>query len=181
MIKLESFFADPSIDQAARDAAEATDRAYRSGLADGRAAQANAEAAALTEAMRNLAAELAGEDSRRAALRHEAVLTLAPILTAILDAMAPTGTSERLERSLVEELSRLAQMAPPMTCRVACAAEMRPVVERCAEAAGLTALEIVERPLGDVLHLSLHGGHIEFSQGAVAEAIRELIREIQED
>lgn len=181
VIRLESFFADRQPDYRAEAEAAAANRAYQAGLAAGRAAQVSDDTASMIVAMRGLAAALADGEASRAALRRQAVQALAPVLTAILDALAPAAASARLERSLLAELERLAQAAPPLSCHITCAPEMRPLIEDCAATAGLTAITFDDAPADRPIHLSLQGGHIEFSQEAVAQSIRALIREIQED
>lgn len=181
VITFESFAPESAASRTARLASQAADQAYRTGFADGRAAQSSDEAAALIQAIREMAQELSQEDRRRAALRQEAVRALSPILSAILDAVAAPGMAARLETTLIEELARLAQSAPAMTCHVTCPSHLRPHVERCAREAGLEGLEIIEKSAGSALHLSLQGGQIEFSQERVLDTIRALIREIQED
>ena len=172
----------PSASNAATAAVSAAlDEAYTRGMADGRVAQRDDDLVALSEALQHLAEELAAHEIRRAELRHEAVVALSPLLSAIVDAVAPSGVAQRLERDLLAELERLAGQVPPTTCRIACPPALRDLVERCVDQAGLTAVEIVEQPLGDSLQLSLQGGHIEFSQERLTRSLRQLIAEIQED
>lgn len=182
VIKLESFAPASSMSRVAVAAARAAlDEAYERGIADGRIAQRDGETIALTAAMAELAKQLAADELRRNELRQEAVKALAPLLSAVLDAVAPLGTAARLERDLADELARLARQIPPTSCQIACSAEMRPLVERCAAAADLPAVGIVEQPLGQTVRLSLQGGHVEFSQDQIVQSLRRLIAEIQED
>ncbi|MDO5632027.1 MAG: hypothetical protein Q4G22_09325 [Paracoccus sp. (in: a-proteobacteria)] len=182
VLKLESFTPVGSMSRVAAAAARAAlDEAYQRGVVDGRSAQHNSETAALTAALQEMAQQIAADETRRTELRREAVAALAPILSAMLDAIVPIGTARRLEQDLVGELTRLARQTPPVVCQVACSSEMRPMVERCAADAGMTAIDIIEQPLGQSLHLNLSGGHIEFSQDQVVQSVRRLIAEIQED
>ncbi|MDO5704163.1 MAG: hypothetical protein Q4G49_03700 [Paracoccus sp. (in: a-proteobacteria)] len=182
VIKLESFSPAANMARVAASAARAAlDDAYARGMADGRAARQESETVALTAALRELSQQITGDEVRRTALRHEAVAALSPILTAMLDAVAPLGTAQRLEQDLVTELSRLAQQVSPMICHITCAPALRALVERCASEAGLTGIEITEQPLGRSVKLNITGGHIEFSHDQVVQSVRRLIAEIQED
>lgn len=182
VIKLESFSPAANMARVAASAARAAlDDAYARGLADGRADRQESETVALTAALRELSQQIADHDTQRAALRQEAVTALSPILTAMLDAVAPLGMAQRLEQDLITELSRLAQQTPPMICHITCAPALRTLVERCASEAGLTGIEITEQPLEQSVNVQIAGGHIEFSHDQIVQSVRRLIAEIQED
>lgn len=155
------------------------DIAYADGLADGHAQRQDKELQSLHSGLERLAEALVLDDKRRAELREEAVLALAPILTAILDVLAPSASSRRMEEALLAELRRLASLAAPVRCRIACDPALRDMIERCLKAAGLDQIQL-DNGENDLIRLSLEGGRIEFSPDRVAQDIRSLIAEITE-
>ena len=84
----------------------------------------------LNAGLDRLARALADDEARRADLRREAVEALAPILTQILDCLAPAAQSRRLEEALTEELLRLSRAAPPLRASIACGPSLRAMSPR---------------------------------------------------
>lgn len=181
MFRLESFSS-----ALADQGAEATfsrqdlDQAYSDGFADARAQSRDEELHALCDSLRRLAAGLADDDARRTQMRQEAVEALSPILTQILDVMAPPLASRRLEEALRAELDRLAQRSSTLTARIACSDSLRPLVERCLEHSGLAGIEI-DAMSANRITVTVAGGRIELDPQAIALQIRALIAEIKED
>lgn len=159
---------------------EAVDNAFAEGLAQGLARKDDDELRNLGAGLERLCRALGEDDERRAALRHEAVNALAPILNAILDSVAPAGGSARLEAALRNELSRLAQLSSPLRVRIACGPRLRGLVERCCAELGLSGLELTDFET-DRISLILQGGRIEVSPEKITEDIRALISELNED
>lgn len=177
LIKLESFSAGPGA--AVRFTRDAVDQAYRDGFGDGQRSGDENDRKLLAQKLTELAVQLADEEDRRRAVRAEAVQALTPILSEILESMAPSDQSKRLEDALTAELARLAQLAAPVHCRIDCPADLREMVDRCIAEAGLTSFDLNESG-GDRITLSLQGGRIEFDKAAIATGIRDLIAEIKE-
>lgn len=179
VIKLESFSAarrqaEPHFDRSALEAARAE------GLAEGLARREDEQLRSLRAGLERLAQALAEDELRRAELRSEAVASLGPILSSMLDALTPSLVSQRLERVLLAELERLAEQAPPLSAELTCGAALRPMVENCIKEAGLANIRITESP-DNHISLNLQGGRIVFSQDHMARQIRSLIDEIKQD
>ena len=179
VIKLESFSAarrqpEPSFDRADLEAARAE------GLAQGLARRDSEQLQGLRAGLDRLAQAMVDDAARRHAIRSEAVAALAPVLSAILDALTPAAASQRLERSLLAELERLADQTPPLCADLICGPDLRPMVERCIQQSGLQNIRIEERSDATV-SLNLQGGRIEFSQDSMTRQIRALIEEIKQD
>lgn len=155
------------------------DQAYADGYGAGKAEAYEAQAEALTRHLSELSQALAEDDSRRAVLRAEAVATLAPVLSQILDLVVPAGQSRRLEESLNAELMRLADQAPALKVRIACGPGLRTMVERCLSEHGLSGLMIDDIPAAKV-SIILEGGRIEISPEQVAQDLAALIADIKE-
>lgn len=180
-IKFESFAgADRSDRMASLFSRAQVDEAYQHGYGAGVAAAQRNDAASLTGALNGLARTLAEDEARSAALRDQAVRALLPILTEMLEAMAPKRQGRRLEEALAAELRALARASAPTRCQITCDAALRPMVERCAAEAGLADADITDAP-GDAVCVAVQGGRIEFSHDEAARQIRQLIAEIQED
>lgn len=181
MFKLESFSTtlpgqatDPVYDRSA------IDQAFADGVADGMSRKEDEQLRHLGAGLSRLAQALGDDAARREELRAEAVASLAPILEAILDGLAPAAESPRLEKALCDELTRLAQSARPLTARIACNQRLRGLVDRCLAEAGIEGIEIADCT-GDRISLSLQGGRIEFAPDRVTEDIRALISELRQD
>ena len=178
VLKLESF----GLSSVPREAQptfsrEALDQAYADGLADGLARQQDEQIRTLNVGLDRLARALAEDEARLAGLRREVVEALAPILTQILDCLAPPADSRRLEAALTEELLRLSRRAPPLRATIACGPALRAMVERCLADCGLADIDIAEAD-SERIALSLQGGRIELDPTDTAGAIRSLIAEI---
>lgn len=178
VLKLESFSAavaaqggSPALGR------EALEQAYADGLAEGLAHQQDEQVRTLSAGLDRLARGLAEDGARRDELRREAVEALAPILTQILDCLAPAAESRRLEAALNAELLRLSRMAPPLRATIACGPSLRAMVERCLAGCGLTGIEVADGEAGRIA-LLLQGGRIELEPARVAGDIRALIAEI---
>jgi hypothetical protein len=182
MFKLESF----SHPAATVEIAEVSfcrddvDQAYADGYAAGKSEAYESQAEELARHLSELSQTLAQDDSRRAVLRSEAVATLAPVLSQILDLVVPAGQSRRLEETLNAELIRLASQAPSLRVRIACGPGLRTMVERCLSENGLSGLVIDDIPAAKV-NIMLEGGRIEISPEQVAQNLAVLIADIKEE
>ena len=176
VIKLESFAS--TTPSAAIFTVAALEEAYREGYADGRADDRGQDMKALVLQIKALTDGMTDDSTRRAALRDEAVQTLSPILDQMIDALAPSTESARLERALTMELAQLAQRSTPLTCRIECGAADLPMVERCVAESGATGIQIDAKGAAGI-RVELQGGRIEFDPGRLAADIRALIAEIQ--
>lgn len=179
VIKLESFSsahrqAGPAFDSSDLEAARAE------GLAQGLAQRDSEQIRALRAGLDRLSEAMVDDDARRSQVRAEAVAGLAPVLSAILDALTPAAASQRLEQALLAELERLADQAPPLRTNLICGSDLRPMVDRCVKQSGLQNIQIEEHADAPI-SLSLQGGRIEFSQDRMARQIRALIDEIKQD
>ncbi|WP_347137957.1 hypothetical protein [Paracoccus sp. SSK6] len=178
VLKLESFSAAVAAQGAPLTfTREALDQAFADGLAEGIARQADEQARTLSAGLDRLARALADDEVRRAGLRREAVDALAPILSQILDCLAPAAESRRLEAALTEELLRLSRSAPPLRARIACGPSLRALVDRCLAETGLEGIDVSECE-GERISLALQGGRIDLEPASVAQGIRSLIAEI---
>ena len=179
LIKLESFTGLPGAGGSSSYTRDDLDLAFADGLAQGRAQRQDEDLQGVCSGMKHLADALSADEARRQELRADAVASLAPILSEMLDALVPSAQSQRMERSLVEELHRLSAQATPLHCRIACRPDLRAMVVRCLDEAGISGIELDDQP-GTCVSLSLEGGRIEFVPERVAENIRALIAEITE-
>ena len=181
MFKLESF-SNALTDRGAvvTFTQEDLDQAYADGRTDGRAQAEDADLRTLGAGLERLAESLAADESRRQQLRQEAVDALYPLLTQIVDLLAPPSSSRRLEEALRAELTHLAQRSQPVTARIACSDRLRALVDRCLGDAGLTGIE-VEPAASDRIVVTLQGGRIEITPETIAQDIRALLEEINED
>lgn len=143
-IRLDSFSAQltqPNGRQAL-DAAveEAFHRGHELGLNDGREASLDALTAALRDLQQqNLAASHLAADAQR-----EVTRMLAPVLSAIIDTLAPHASAERLQNALMQELMRMGEAALPRQLRIRCTPDLRPDVELCLAQLGSAESQIEE-------------------------------------
>lgn len=179
VIKLESFTRTGPYPDAAFDQ-QALDKAYADGLSEGLSRHEDEQMRNLGAGIARLTTALAEDGARRASLRSEAVTALLPLLGELLDALTPAPVSQRLERSLTEELTRLSRCSQPLRARIICNERLRAIVERSLAESGASGIEI-DTAETDHISLSLQGGRIEFSQDDMARQIRALIAEIRED
>lgn len=182
IFKLESFDHPPA--SPARPAMsydrDDLDQAFADGYATGKAEADGAHLTAFGARLAELAALVAQDEARRAALRAEAVAALSPILAQILDLMAPAAASRRLEEALLAELSRLAERVPPVRARITCPTPLRPLAEHCLKAAGAALIELDCRDDAE-LAIRLDGGRIEICPADAARELHALIAEIREE
>lgn len=178
--KLESFVPATQRQPVATFSREELDRSYADGLAEGRAQRESEESGRLMAALEHLSQALSDDEERRDKLRKEALSALFPLVAEIVDAVAPSIASERLERALADELERLAQTAPPVRARISCSEKLRELVETCISQSGMDQIE-VELVESDRVSVALAGGSIEFSQEKITRQVRELIDEVKED
>ncbi|MBM3603957.1 MAG: hypothetical protein FJX25_04180 [Alphaproteobacteria bacterium] len=181
MFKLESF----STAVAAREVEETftrqdLDQAYADGFAQAQALAEDAALRSLIEGLEQLSRSLADDEDRRRSLRQEAVDALAPILTQIVDLMAPPLTSRRLEDALRDELARLAARGTALAAQITCSEPLRALVDRCLADTGLSGITINPSP-ADQITVSLQGGRIELTPDTIARDIRAVLEELSED
>lgn len=124
---------DASMDQAFH-------RGYEQGLNDGRELSLDALTAALRELQQqSLASRHLTTDAQR-----QMAQTLAPVLSAIIDILAPRACAERLHSALMAELLQLAETALPRKLRIRCTPDLRPDVELCLARLENSAAQIEE-------------------------------------
>jgi hypothetical protein len=181
LFKLESF-SSAQTDQAPPMIFTQTDmdRAHAEGFAEARAQAVDAHLHALDDSLRQLARTMSDDETRRARLRSDAVQALGPILTQMLDLMAPPAASRRLEDALLGELTRLAQNSTPLVAKITCSDRLRGLVDRCLSQTGVQGVTVTTTP-NDVVTVTLQGGRIELKPETIARDIRALISEIAED
>lgn len=178
-IELESFTPDRRRETVQMFSQEELDNARAEGFSEGRTERENEETEQLRAGLEKLAGALSENDEQATRIRAEAVAVFIPLLSGIVDALAPSAASQRLEQALTEELNRLAREVPPVRAHISCSETLREQVENCITKSGLKQIE-VETTATDHVLLSLSGGSIEFSQEKLADQIRELIDEIKE-
>ncbi|CAM3436393.1 hypothetical protein PANO111632_18915 [Paracoccus nototheniae] len=181
MFKLESFSAPPpgrvvEVTYSRDD----LDQAFAQGQSLARAEAEDAGLRALGEGLDRLAESLSDDEARRHQLRQEAVAALAPILHQILDLMAPSRSSHRLEEALLTELEILAQRSAPLSARIACSDRLRPMVDYCLIKSGLAGI-LIDEISQDCVTLTLQGGRIDFVPDDIARDIRALMAEINQE
>lgn len=182
MFKLESFSSQPEQITPGEQvfSRDAVDQAYMDGYSAGQSDMREAQLAELSQAITMLAASLADDEARRANLRAEAVAVLMPLLSEILDVMAPVGVSQRLEQALSAELARLAERAAPLRARISCEQGLMAMVRDLLDRHGLDAIEIEQSQSAQVI-ITLEGGRIELDPERTAAEIAALIAEITQE
>ena len=182
MFKLESFSRQPEQITPGEQvfSRDAVDQAYMDGYGAGQSDTREAQLAELSQAIATLAASLVDDEARRAGLRAEAVALLMPLLSQILDAMAPAGVSQRLEQALAAELARLADRAAPLRARISCGPGLTAMVRDLLDRHGLDAIEIDQSQSAQVI-IALEGGRIELDPERTATEIAALIAEITQE
>ncbi|MBU2956819.1 hypothetical protein Q4511_14855 [Paracoccus sp. 1_MG-2023] len=178
VFRLESFGAtaapEPVFTRADLEAARAEGR--QAALAEAQAAQHRD----LTRALTELSAFIADDESRRRALRDEAVEALAPVLRQIVMVMAPLSASARMETALMAELNRISGEAPPLSAHITCSRDLRAMLDRCLAGTGLADITVTECDDGR-LDLILQGGRIGFDPERVTRDLLEILEDIQKD
>ncbi|MDB6178743.1 hypothetical protein PAF17_14695 [Paracoccus sp. Z330] len=153
------------------------DQAYIDGKAEGVATAVDEQLRNLDAGLTRLAEALKADDAYRRRIRCEAVTTLAPILDAIIDNLAPPASSRRMEEALKHELERLSDSASPLRAAICCGPRQMDLVRRCIQEHALDGIELAECE-GDRINLALEGGRIEISGEQIAEEIRALVSEL---
>lgn len=139
-IRLDSFSAQFVRPNPGAAVDEAFHRGHEKGLNEGREASLDALTAALRELhQQNLATRDLMTDAQR-----EMARTLAPVLSAIIDILAPHASGERLRDALMAELLRLGETTAPRRLRIRCTPDLRPDVELCLARLGGTDARIEE-------------------------------------
>lgn len=182
VIKLESFTSPPPEPEIPIGTffQEDIDHARAEGIAEGLAQYEDKSAASLCEALESLGKVLEISEDQREMIYKEAVSGLIPVLSEIVDALAPASISKRLERSLTDELTRIANLAEPVRVRLTCTDTLREMVEASVAQSGISEIEL-DTSTGDGISLSHTGGNIKFSQDKITTEIRRLIDEIKEE
>ena len=181
MFKLESFSNAPVDHAPPMIFTQADlDRAFAEGAEEATLKSQDDQLRALDAALTQLARTMADDETRRARLRSEAVAVLGPILTQIIDLMAPPHASGRLEKALVHELERLAQETTPLIAQITCSDRMRDMVERCLTQTGLQSIAVAPAAT-DTITVTLEGGRITLDPETITGDIRALIFEITEE
>lgn len=157
---------------------EAVDKAYADGLSEGLARKEDEDIRGLAAGLEQLRLCLRDDQTRRAELRQEAVISLTPILEQMLECLLPAQTSQRLESILKDELLRLSQLATPLRAVISCNARLRETVEKCLSEAGIDEVELIDTQ-SDKISLSLQGGRVELCPQKIAEDIRHMISELK--
>lgn len=181
MFKLESF-SNAAVEQAAPMIFTQADldRAFAEGAEEATLKAQDDQLRALDAALVQLARTMADDETRRAQIRSEAVQALAPILTQVLDLVAPSASAGRMEQALTRELARLAQEATPLVAQIACSDRMRAMVDRCLHQTGLQSIALGPAAT-DTITVTLQGGRITLDPDTITRDIRALISEITED
>lgn len=176
VFKLESFNPAPAIPPA-RFCADDLSASYQEGYAKGMADRAEEDLERLIEALTRLSDSLNDDEHRRARLRDEAVASLSPILSAVVDTLSSQAELQRIEAALVAELGRLAAMAAPLSCHITYGEGWADTVARCLQRSHAKGVTTAQSDTPGIT-LSLEGGHIEFDPRQMAHGIRALITEI---
>ncbi|SCY75954.1 hypothetical protein [Paracoccus tibetensis] len=182
ILKLESFDRPPVAQPTPEQAFDRDDldQAFADGFAAGKAEADEAQMSRLETCVAQLSELLREDEARRDALRGEAVAALSPILTHILDLMAPASQSRRLEETLLAELVRIAGRSSPLKARITCAPPLLGMVQRCLEQVTDTPIEIDCREDAE-LSIRLEGGRIDICPDRAGREIAALIAEINEE
>lgn len=156
------------------------DQARAEGIAEGLLQSEDKSAATLCEALESLGKVLEISEEQRSVIHKEAVSALIPVLSEIVDALAPALVSQRLERILKAELTRIAHLAEPMRVRLSCSKSLHEIVKIWIAETGISEIELDTNPTEGIT-LSHTGGNINFSQDKITTEIRRLIDEIKEE
>ena len=180
-LKLEAFVRpkpqlkpEPTFTQ--EDLDRARSEGYAAGLEQGRLE----DVSQLCTGLEHIGRTLADDVRSRGDIRRETMTAVIPLLTGIVDALAPLNTSPRIGQALIAELAKLAERAPPVSVRIACSDQLRPLVEECIARSDIVGVEL-EETASDRISLSFTGGHIEICNEKIAMEIKKLITEIEED
>lgn len=122
---------------------EAFHRGHEQGLNDGREVSLDA----LTAALRDLQQQSLATRHLTTDAQREMAKTLAPVLSAIIDILAPHASAERLQNALMAELLRIGDAAMPRKLRIRCTPDLRPDVELC-----LARLDSFDAQIEEISH-----------------------------
>ncbi|RJE88155.1 FliH/SctL family protein [Paracoccus onubensis] len=156
------------------------DRARAEGFADGQQQARNDDTRQLCSALERVSQSLAEDQKLRNQVRKETTAAFIPLISGIVDALAPLHASQRIERALIAELSRLASDEHPISLRIACNDKLRDLVRRCIAETGMTEITLDDAE-SDLVSLSFAGGNIEFSNEKIIREINDMIEEIMVD
>ncbi len=156
------------------------DHARAEGYADGQQQARNDDIQQLCSALERASQSLGEDQTFRQDVRKEMTAAFIPLISGIVDTLAPLHASQRIERALTAELTRLANEAYPVSLRIASNDKLRDLVKSCIAEAGITGVSLDDAE-SDRISLSFTGGHIEFSNEKIIHEIKNLIEEIAED
>lgn len=153
---------------------DAFQRGHEKGLHEGRERSLDD----LTRQLGALREEIAGAAQRDHARRQEALASLAPVLSAIVDILAPRTAAGRLRDALAAELARLVEHPPAGRVLLRCPEDLRPDVEDCVAQSGLAA--VIEPSLsgGCGVELVASRGTIVFDPMRVADELKSIVNDI---
>lgn len=180
-IKLEAFI--PAKLQPAPEPTFTLDdlnRARAEGYANGDEQARNGDIHQLCAGLERLSQSLADAQSLRHQILTEMSTAFIPLMSGIVDALAPLHASQRIERALSAELTRLTDDENPISARIACNDRLRGMVERCIADADIAGIAL-DDTVSDCISLSFTGGHIEFSNEKIISEIKNIINELSED
>lgn len=180
-IKLESFISAKA--QAAPEplfTREELEQTRAEAFEEGKNQSRGDEVGQLCAGLERLAQSLDDNLKLRNKIRCETTEAVAPLLSGVIETLAPLNASPRITEALTAELKRLAKDAQPINVRIACNAQLDELVKQCIAEAGLSGIELDETE-SDRISLSFSGGEIEFSNEKIAQGIKELIEEILEN
>lgn len=130
--------------------------------------------------LKRLSQSLADEQNLHHQIRTEMTSAFIPLMSEIVDALAPLHASQRIGRALADELARLTDDGNPIAARISCNGRLRGLVEECIAEADVTGIA-VDDTASDCISLHFALGHIEFSNEKIVREIKEIIDELSED
>lgn len=180
-LKLESFLTaeaqtTPELLYTREDLEQARSKAFE----EGKHHAHQDEVSQLCAGLERLAQSLEDNLKLRNKIRGETVDAIRPLLSGIVETLAPLNASPHIAMALMAELTRLAKDAQPTGMRIACNARLGELVTQCMAKAGLSGIEM-DNTEADHISLSFSGGEIEFSNEKIAQDIKEMIAEILEN
>lgn len=156
------------IDQAYHDGHEC-------GLADGREASLDTlsrELAQICQSMHLMEAEAVK-------IRRDALASVGPILTAIVDLLGPASSRERLLAALGDELGRIVQSGSVPKLQIKCAPDLRADLQDCIDRAGIQGASLDDSDAAmSGAELFINGGSISFDPSRAMTEIKNLIAEL---
>lgn len=155
-------------------------RARAEGYADAQEQLRTDDIRQLCAGLERLSRSLADEQNLRHQIRTEMTSAFIPLMSGIVDALAPLHASQRIEQALTAELTRLIDEGNPIVARISCNDRLRGRVERCIADADVTGIALDDTE-SECISLSFANGHIEFSNEKIVREIKEMIDEFSED